>query len=163
MFLEDCREKKKKQSKLRETSSGKIKQQPQVRAVPEATGDKLSCPGCEWMERHCPSSVESKGEDIAVRCWESAGLKAAFAAPAGRFSKATSGDGGTKVTSLEFYLNLVTMKAKLKKRLKCTPDKFTLMQLILRVKQPQKFASFSSYREKEKIYSPGSVRSVNGF
>lgn len=153
------------QSKLRETSSGKIKQQPKACAVPEATGDKLSCPGCEWMEMCCPSSVERKGEDIAVRCQENAGLKAAFAAPAGRFSKAPSGDGGTKVTSLAFYLNLVTMKAKLKKkkRLKCTPGKFALMQLILCVKQPQKFASFSSYREKEKIYSPGSVCSVNGF
>lgn len=68
------------------------------------------------METHCPSSVERKGEDIAVRCWESAGLKAAFAALVRRFSKATSRDGRTKVTSLEFYLNLVTMKAKLKKK-----------------------------------------------
>ena len=139
MFLGDHWGKKnKKQSKSGETSFGKIKQQPQACAVPEATGDQLSCPRCERMERHCPSPVESEGEDIAVGCRESAGLKAAFAAPAGRFAKATSGEGGTEATgnttSLEFYLNLVTMKAKLKKRPKSTPDKFALMQLILHVK-----------------------------
>lgn len=105
-----------KQSKPRETNSGGIKQQPQACAVPEATGDQLSCPGCEQMEKHCPSLVGSEGEDIAIGCWESTGLEVAFAAPVRRFSKATSGDGGTaatgNITSLEFYLNLVTVKEK---------------------------------------------------
>lgn len=84
----------------------KIKQHPQTCAVTKATGAQAPHHRFEQMERHFPSLVESEGEDIAVGCWESTGLKAVFAAPGGRFSKATSWDRGTEATgnniSLEF-------------------------------------------------------------
>lgn len=55
-----------------------------------------------------------KEEDIDIGHQESVGLKAAFTALDGKFSKATSGDEGIKAikeaTSWEFYPNLGTTK-----------------------------------------------------
>lgn len=56
-----------------------------------------------------------KEKDIGIRHQQSDGLKAAFTALDGRFSKATSRNEGIKgtrkTTSWEFYLNLGTTKA----------------------------------------------------
>lgn len=87
--------------------------------MPEATGDQLSCPG--YTEAILgwggivPVQQKVKEKDIDIRHQESDGLKAAFTALHGRFSKANSRDQGIKAikkaTSWEFYLNLGTTKA----------------------------------------------------
>ncbi|RMC08208.1 hypothetical protein DUI87_14449 [Hirundo rustica rustica] len=82
----------------------------------EATGDQLSCPG---YTEAIPGwtgivPVQQKVKDIDIKHQESDGLKAAFTALDGKFSKATSRDEGIKAikkaTSWEFYPNLGTTK-----------------------------------------------------